>query len=165
MCSSDLSILSAAQSERAMLIVTLSMIAAPILFWANEKWIVPLLNRAPARPFDALPGSTPVIICGFGRVGQIVGRILRMREVAFTALDKKAEQIDQVRRFGSQAFYGDATRLDLLRAAGAGEAKLIVVALDDVGESLRAILPGDDLIHEGRKFHPTIRPQEISLVE
>jgi monovalent cation:proton antiporter-2 (CPA2) family protein len=132
-------ILDAAQSERAMLVVTLSMIAAPLLFWASEQWIVPLLSRTTPRPFDALPSGTPVIICGFGRVGQIVGRILRMREIPFTALDKNAEQIDQVRRFGSQAFYGDATRLDLLRAAGAAEAKLVVVALDDVGESLTVV--------------------------
>jgi glutathione-regulated potassium-efflux system protein KefB len=118
------------------LIVTLSMLTSPLLFWAEERWLAPLFSRVPAVAFDDITGGAPVIICGFGRVGQVVGRILRLRGLPFVALDKSAEQVALVRRFGSQAFYGDSTRLDLLRAAGAEQAKVLVIALEDVGESL-----------------------------
>lgn len=132
-------IMTPAQSEEAMLVVTLSMIAAPLIFWAEERWAAGLFARGPQREFDTIAERNDVLICGFGRVGQIVGRILRMRGVSFTALDKNAEQIDLVRRFGSTAYYGDATRLDLLRVAGAEMAKIIVIALDDVSESLMVV--------------------------
>lgn len=133
-------ILTTQQSETGMLVVTLSMIASPLLFSFEERWIAPALARRPQRAFDALDGAlTPVIICGFGRVGQIIGRILRLRRIPFTALDKNAEQIDMVRRFGTKAYYGDPTRLDVLRAAGAQEAKILVVALENVADSLRVV--------------------------
>ena len=128
-----------ADSELAMLVITLSMVASPLLFWMEEGFIAPLLNRVTSRPYDTISVRNDVIVCGFGRVGQIVGRILRMRGIPFTALDKSAEQIDLVRRFGSQAYYGDSARLDLLRSAGAAEAKVLVVALEDVGESLTVV--------------------------
>jgi glutathione-regulated potassium-efflux system protein KefB len=70
-------------------------------------------------------------------MGQIVGRVLRMRRIPFTALDKSAEQVALVRRFGSVVYYGDSTRLDLLRAAGVEKAKLIVITLSDIPESLK----------------------------
>lgn len=133
-------LLSREQAELAMLVVTLSMIASPLLFSLEERWLAPRLAKAPQRAFDSLDGAaSPVIICGFGRVGQIVGRILRLQRIPFTALDKDAEQIDLVRRYGTKAYYGDPARLDVLRAAGAAEAKAIVVALADVAESLKVV--------------------------
>ncbi len=132
-------VMTMAASERSALIVTLSMLATPILFWAEERWIAPWFKRSSQPAFDTITDRNDIIICGFGRVGQIVGRILRLRRIPFTALDKNAEQIDLVRRFGSRAYYGDATRLDLLRAAGADEAKIIVVALDDVADSILVV--------------------------
>jgi monovalent cation:proton antiporter-2 (CPA2) family protein len=132
--------MSEAQSNLAQLVITLSMIAGPILFAVEERWVAPLFGRAPKREFDEIKEApNPVIICGFGRVGQIIGRVLRMRGIPFTALDNNPAQIDLVRRAGSQAYYGNPTRLDLLRSAGAAEAKILVVALDDVGESLQVI--------------------------
>jgi len=120
--------------------VTLSMVAAPLIFALEERFLAPRLAKAPRRAFDALDGAaTPVIICGFGRFGQVIGRILRLKRIAFTALDKNGEQIDLVRRFGSKAYYGDPSRLDVLRSAGAAEAKLLVVALDGVAESLKVV--------------------------
>jgi monovalent cation:proton antiporter-2 (CPA2) family protein len=128
------------QAELAMVVVTLSMIASPLLFSLEERWLAPRLRKAPQRAFDSLDGAAnPVIICGFGRVGQIIGRLLRLQRIPFTALDKDAEQIDLVRRFGTKAYYGDPARLDVLRAAGAAEAKAIVVALADVAESLKVV--------------------------
>ena len=80
-----------------------------------------------------------MIIAGYGRYGQIVGRVLAAAGIKATVLDHDPDQIDLVRRFGYKVFYGDATRLDLLEAAGAGKARLLVVALDDVEDSLALV--------------------------
>jgi len=127
-------------AQLAALIITLSMFLTPLLFVAAERWIIPVLEREEVKPYDEIEGAeNPVIICGFGRVGQIVGRLLRLRGIPFTALDKSAEQVELVRRFGNTAYYGDPTRLQLLRAAGADKAKILVVALDDINESLQLV--------------------------
>ncbi|MBC7938187.1 MAG: NAD-binding protein, partial [Chitinophagaceae bacterium] len=81
----------------------------------------------------------PIIICGFGRYGQIVGRMLNANGLSATVLDHSAEQVESVRKFGWPAFYGDATRLDLLRTAGAAKARVIVVAIDDMEHSLEVV--------------------------
>ena len=127
--------------DRAILVVALSMFASPILFTASERWLVPRLVPRQARPFDDMEGlkATPVVICGFGRVGQIVGRILSLRQIAFNAIDPDAENVDTVRRFGHRASFGDPTRLDLLRAVGVGEAKVLVAALGDVEQNLKLV--------------------------
>jgi glutathione-regulated potassium-efflux system ancillary protein KefC len=133
-------VMTQAQSELGMLVVTLSMVASPLLFAAQERWLIPVLRQAPQRAFDEIDEpDNPVIICGFGRVGQIVGRILRLRRIPFTALDKDSAQIDFVRRYGAKAYFGDPARVELLRAAGAAQAKVLVVALDDVAESLKVV--------------------------
>ena len=80
-----------------------------------------------------------MIICGFGRFGQVIGRILRVRRSPSPLSTRTGEQIDTMRRFGTKAYYGDPTRLDVLRSAGAAEAKLLVVALDAVPESLKVV--------------------------
>jgi len=128
-------------ANTAMLVVTLSMIVTPFLFAAAERWLVPRLGGKPARAFDTIPAedAAPVIICGFGRVGQIVGRVLRLRQIPFTALEHSAAQVDFVRRFGNKVFYGDPTRPELLRAAGADSAKVLVVALEDMEQNLTVV--------------------------
>lgn len=129
-------LLPAAQVDLLVVAVTLSMIATPLLFIARDR-----LARAPAsaRPFDAVEEENPVLIAGFGRFGQIVGRVLRMGKIPFTALEIDVGQVDFVRRYGNKIYYGDAGRVDLLRAAGAAKARLLVVAIDDVEASLRTI--------------------------
>jgi glutathione-regulated potassium-efflux system ancillary protein KefC/glutathione-regulated potassium-efflux system protein KefB len=93
---------------------------------------------ADSRPFDTPDELYPkVIIAGFGRFGQIVGRILRAKQIAFTALEANQTQVDFLRRFGNQVFYGDASRLELLRAAHAENARVFVLAVDDVEASVR----------------------------
>jgi glutathione-regulated potassium-efflux system protein KefB len=79
-----------------------------------------------------------VVIAGFGRFGQIAARILRARRIPFTALDISSEQVDFVRRFGNQIYYGDASRLEILEAANVGEARAFVLTVDDMAASLRA---------------------------
>ncbi|MCK8787596.1 monovalent cation:proton antiporter-2 (CPA2) family protein [Roseomonas sp. NAR14] len=127
-------------ADRATLVIALSMAATPLLFAASERLVIPRLGRERPRVFDRIEDDgAPVIICGFGRVGQIVGRVLRMRGIAFTALEKDPAQLDVVRRFGEGVYYGDPTRHDLLRAAGAERARVLVVALDDMEEVLQVV--------------------------
>jgi CPA2 family monovalent cation:H+ antiporter-2/glutathione-regulated potassium-efflux system protein KefB len=124
----------------ATLVVAASMLATPILFAGSETWVIPRLTRRAAPAFDIIDADpAPVIICGFGRVGQIVGRILRMHGIGFTALERDQGQVDVVRRFGNKVYFGDPTRPDVLRAAGAETAKLIVVALGDMEAVLRTV--------------------------
>ncbi len=126
-------------SARATLVIALSMLLSPILFSQSERWLMPRL--APSRkPIDIEEvkdaGPAPVVICGFGRFGQIVGRILRARGIDFNALDSEPEVIATLGRFGQKIYYGDATRLDLLRAAGVETAKVLVIALPDSESSV-----------------------------
>ena len=124
----------------ATLVVAASILMTPILFAASEAVLIPRLARRPDPKYDAIDGGdAPVIICGFGRVGQIVGRVLRLHRIPFTALDEDANQVEVVRRLGRQVFFGDPTRLDVLRAAGAGTAKLLVVALGDMDKASRVV--------------------------
>jgi glutathione-regulated potassium-efflux system ancillary protein KefC/glutathione-regulated potassium-efflux system protein KefB len=122
------------------IVVTLSMMLTPLTFVVNDalgRWLEP----APPVRYDSMEDAAevPVIIAGFGRVGQIVGRLLNARRIPFTALDASADQVETVRRFGRTAYYGDASRLDLLRAAKAERAQLLVVAIDDVEASIRTV--------------------------
>ena len=90
------------------------------------------------RPYDEVDNAHhQVIIAGFGRFGQVIGRVLAMRKIPFTALEVSSDQVDFVRRFGNKVYYGDAGRLDLLRSAQVDKAKVFVLALDDVEASIR----------------------------
>jgi voltage-gated potassium channel Kch len=127
-------------SDRATLAIALSMAATPLLFAASEKLIVPRTGKMTPPPFDAIQDdNVPVIICGFGRVGQIVGRVLTLRGIAYTALEQDSAQVEVIRRFGTKIYYGSPSRPDLLRAAGADHAKLLVVALENMEESVAVI--------------------------
>ncbi|EKN01211.1 MULTISPECIES: monovalent cation:proton antiporter-2 (CPA2) family protein [unclassified Acidocella] len=126
-------------AAEANLVIALSMLAAPILFTLSERFVQPKLEAKKARPYDKLEDmqASPVIICGFGRVGQIIGRVLAMQKIRYTALDRSSTQVDFVRRFGVRVFYGDPTREEVMRAAGAESAKVLVIALDDMEASVR----------------------------
>ena len=130
-------LLEAGDTSRLMLAATISMTLAPMLLSAYDA--LAARGRPAAREPDQIEARDgDVLIVGFGRFGQIVGRILRARRIPFTALDVSESNIDFLRRFGSRIYYGDATRLDVLRAAGIGEARLLVLAIDDVDASLKA---------------------------
>ena len=126
-------------TDSLVIVVTLSMALTPLAFVFNDVLLARWLRKpAVEEAFDDIEESgNRVIIAGFGRVGQIVGRLLRAKRIAFTALDKSAEQVETVRRFGRRSYYGDASRLDVLRAAGADKAEILVLAIDDVEASLR----------------------------
>ena len=122
----------------ATLTTAASMLATPILFAGSETML--RKRPAPEPVYDTIDsGATSVIICGFGRFGQIVGRVLRMYGISFTALERDAGQVEVVRRFGQKVYFGDPTRADMLRAAGAEQAKLLVVALDDPPAVVRVV--------------------------
>ena len=131
-------VLGEVQADKLTLVVALSMAASPLLLLIGDRLARAERNRQPVRAFDEIPDeSSEVVIAGFGRVGQIIGRLLLARGVSFTALDADAGQVDTVRRFGLKVFYGDAAHLDLLHAAQLGQAKVFVLAIDDVEASLR----------------------------
>lgn len=128
-------------AAEATLVIALSMLLSPVLFNLSERYVIPRLSVKKARPFDKIDLSddetTPVIICGFGRVGQITGRILAMQKIPFTALERNQNQVDIVRRFGSRVYYGDPLREEVMRAAGADKAKVLLLAIDNVEDSVR----------------------------
>lgn len=119
------------------LVVTGSMATTPILFALRDRWLARRVGREGARDFDAIEPQGPVIIAGFGRFGQIVSRVLRSQRIHFTALEASPAQVDFVRRFGNRIYYGDASRPDLLRAAGAANARAFVLAIDHPEDSVR----------------------------
>lgn len=128
--------------------VALSMATTPLLLILHDRW---LCREAQAqRDADPIDQTGEVIIAGFGRFGQIIGRLLIANGIRPVVLDQDPDQIDMLRRFGYQVFYGDATRLDLLHAAGAGKAKLLINAIDDMDANLALV----DLVRES---FPNIR--------
>ena len=128
------------QVEILIAIVIVSMLLTPALFLLSDRLGERADQRTPKKPFDPIDnGEPPVIIAGFGRVGQIIARVLQMRGITFTALDRDPEQVALVRRWGNKIYYGEPTRLEVLRAAGAAHARLLVIAMDDQEKSLRAV--------------------------
>ena len=121
--------------------VALSMLITPLLLIAVDKLLIPRYASCGVPQMEEIsePQQAPVIIAGFGRYGQIVGRLLLAQGISTTVLDHDAEMIETVRAFGLRVFYGDATRLDLLRTAGAETAGILVVAVDDVEQSLKIV--------------------------
>ena len=122
------------QQSILVVVVTLSMMATPPLYALHQRW----RPDEPARPYDEIDApENPVIIAGFGPFGQIVGRILRLKKLSFTVLEKDSAQVDFVRRFVNRVHYGDATRVDLLRAAHADKARWFVLAVAQQETSLK----------------------------
>ena len=112
--------------------VAVSMLTTPFLVMLYERVVQPRLGRRrEARAPDVIAEANPVIVAGFGRFGQVAVRVLRGLGIGATVIDHDPGQIDTVRRFGWKAYYGDATRLDLLEQAGAARARVLLVALDD----------------------------------
>jgi len=130
-------------SDRLILIVTLSMALTPLAFYLLEKLIEPRWNKQEKRAFDEIAADdheNPVVIAGFGRFGQIIARVLRMHKIRFTALEGDARQVDFVRRFGNNIYYGNPSHVEMLRAAKLDKAKVFILAIDDVNDSIRTAM-------------------------
>ncbi|MFN3171834.1 MAG: cation:proton antiporter [Hyphomicrobiales bacterium] len=118
-------------ADQLLLVVALSMLLTPALFIAYDKLIAPRYDEAQAREQDEIDEASPIIIAGRGRVGGIVDRMLQAAGYSPTVIDFSSKQIDTMKKFGLRTYFGDATRPDLLAAAGIADAKLLVVAIDD----------------------------------
>ena len=118
--------------------VAISMLLTPLLLVFADRWWIPRLAGRSGPDMKEIdePQNAPIIIAGFGRYGQIVGRLLYANGIQPTVLDHDADAVESIRKFGWPVFYGDATRLDLLRTAGAATARILVLAIDDIAQSV-----------------------------
>jgi len=121
--------------------VAVSMLVSPLMLVAIDKLLLPRYARLGKTTLEEIsePQEAPIVIAGFGRYGQIIARMMLAQGIPCTVLDHDVEMIEAARSFGYRVFYGDATRLDLLRTAGAAQAKILVVAVDDVDQSLEIV--------------------------
>jgi glutathione-regulated potassium-efflux system ancillary protein KefC/glutathione-regulated potassium-efflux system protein KefB len=132
-------------AQTLVIVVTISMATTPLLLKLHSALVEPHFTKPVTREFDHIDDNeSRVLIAGFGRVGQIIGRVLRMRHITFTALESSPAQVDFVRRFGNKVYYGDPSRLELLQAAGASRAEIFVLAMDDIDASVRTA----ELVHK-----------------
>lgn len=124
-------------TEQLILAVAISMLLTPIAYLFSERAGTKMKASTVPQYDEMKEEHNPVIIAGFGRFGQIVGRLLAIVGTPFTALEIDSSQVDVVRRFGNLVHYGDASKLELLRAAGAQHARLFVLAIDDIEASMK----------------------------
>ena len=122
--------------DTLILAVALSMLMTPFVYAAAEKAGGKLQKKVEPVFDEPENEDHDVIIVGFGRVGQVIGRMLGIIGYSFTALERDSSQVEVVRKYGSSVYYGDASRLDLLRAAGAENAKIFVLAVSNIEESV-----------------------------
>lgn len=149
---SGLSVIPAESARFWTMVVAMSMATTPILMLIYKRLIVPrFMSMMPERPYDEINHhGNPVIIAGFGRFGQVIGRFLAAQGVGITVLEKDPDQIDMIRKFGYIGYFGDAQRLDLLRNAGAAQAKMLVVAVDNADNCL-------DIVRMARAEFPDLK--------
>jgi glutathione-regulated potassium-efflux system ancillary protein KefC len=158
---------------RLTIAVALSMAATPFMLFLLDKLLAWRASTTGRTPDTIDETGNPVIIAGFGRFGQIVGRLLFANGIRAIVLDHDPEQIDILRKFGYKVFYGDATRLDILRAAGAENACLLINAIDDVDDSLaltdraRENFPNLPIIARARNVthYVGLRTRGVTVVE
>ncbi|MEA3193378.1 MAG: glutathione-regulated potassium-efflux system ancillary protein KefC [Betaproteobacteria bacterium] len=121
----------APMAQAITLAVALSMLLTPLVLVLHDRVLLPRLTRADERPPADTPEAARVIVAGLGRVGQVVARLLNAAGIHPTVLDDDPDHVEQSRKFGFRVFYGDATRLDLLHAAGADQADFLIIAIED----------------------------------
>jgi monovalent cation:proton antiporter-2 (CPA2) family protein len=164
-------LVSRAIADLLIIVVTLSMVAAPLLIAGADR-LARRLKPAAAPAFDTFEPEEPrVLIAGLGRFGQIVARVLRARRIRFTALEISQAQVDFLRRFGNRLYYGDASRLEVLRSAGAAQASVLVIAIDDVEASVRTAetarrhFPNLRILARARNRQHAFRLMELGVTE
>lgn len=138
---SGLHILTEEQAAFLTLVIALSMAVTPFLMMINERFVIPrFMSRLPQKNYDEITEhDNPVILAGYGRFGQIIGRFLRLQGIKVTVLESDPDQIELLRKFGHRGYFGDASRLDLLESAGASRAKLLIIAIDDADKCLEIV--------------------------
>ena len=165
-------VISAPVSSFLVASVAISMLLTPLFLVAADRWWIPFLAGSKRRPDVeeiSEPQNASVIIAGFGRYGQIVARVLFANGVPATVLDHDAEAIEALRKFGWRVYYGDATRLDLMRTAGADKARILVLAIDDVAQSVecakmvRENFPGITIVARARNVQHYYELYELGV--
>ncbi|MDB5803463.1 MAG: kefC [Betaproteobacteria bacterium] len=161
-----------AQAQLLVVVVTVSMLLSPLLFILEEKVLGPWLDRKQEREFDTIEADgNHVVIAGMGRVGQVVARVLNMKKIPLTVLDVDAAQVDSLRKFGIKVYYGDASRLDMLEAAKAGEARLFILAIDDpeasykTAELVRRHFPGLPILARARNRQHAYKLMDLGITK
>lgn len=132
-------LLSATEGALLNLLIALSIAVSPLLMKLQDVWAVRQQNQQPEQGTDVENTDSPVIIAGFGRYGQILGRLLLSNGIVPTVLDHDSDTIQTMTKFGFKVYYGDGSRMDVLEAAGAAQAKILVIAVDDV-QAINAIV-------------------------
>ena len=163
-------VLAGTVAELLMLVVSLSMALTPLLYALAGRY--GRQASEDARPFDAVDQTEhQVVIAGFGRFGQITARILSALQIPFTALELDPEQVDMGQRFGAKSYYGDASSLELLQAARVGEAKFVVLAIDDpeasvrTAETLRRHFPDVQILARARNRRHVYRLLDLGITD
>ena len=133
------------------IIVTFSMMLTPALFWLLDHWLEPYFAKRHQSPeYDTIPQQDQhIVIAGFGRFGQIVARIAHLHHIRFTAIDNNIDNVDFLRQYGSKVYYGDPTVPEILHSAGLASAQLVVLAVDDIEDSMR-------IARHVRIYHPQL---------
>lgn len=137
--SANLGIISPELQKILTLSVALSIMMTPLLMIAYSRLIIPKLTQTQTHDYDAITEKNRVILAGYGRFGQIIARFLRAQAIPVTVLENNPDQIELIRRFGFHTYFGDASRLDLLHQAGAEEADLLIIAIDDAEASVEIV--------------------------
>lgn len=134
-------ILNQEQVSLMLAVVAITMALTPVVMLIAEKFVLPKMGteEADEKKADTVNERNPVIIAGFDRFGNIVGRFLRANGIKATVLDYNSDRVDILRRMGLKVYYGDPTRYDLLNSAGAKEAQIIVIAIEDAGQRLEMV--------------------------
>ncbi|ESQ78996.1 monovalent cation:proton antiporter-2 (CPA2) family protein [Asticcacaulis sp. YBE204] len=133
------------------LVVAISIGVTPICLELFNRFVVPkFMSVLPDRDPDTIEERNSVIVAGFGRFGQIVGRFLVSQGVKVTILEKNPDQIELLQKFGTKGYFGDATRLDVLRAAGAETAQMLIIAIDDADGAVQ-------IVHHAREHFPKLK--------
>lgn len=146
-------VLSRETTDMMTAVVAISMALTPLLLLFNEKFLQPRISstdETPGRSPDNIEESNPVIVAGFGHFGNTIGRFLRAHGVGLTLLDNDVDRVELLRKLGFKVYYGDASRYDLLQAAGADKAKLIVIAIEPAEKRL-------EMIETIKKHFPELR--------
>ncbi|CAM2812425.1 monovalent cation:proton antiporter-2 (CPA2) family protein [Legionella worsleiensis] len=147
----SLKVISADNRAICTLTVALSMLTTPILMLLYHRYIVPkFMSVLPEREYDTINEKNDIILAGYGRFGQIIGRFLNGENIKITVLEKNAEQIELLRKFGYKGYFGDANRLDLLKSAGAEHAKLLIVTVGNADANLK-------IVHMAKQHFPNLK--------
>jgi CPA2 family monovalent cation:H+ antiporter-2 len=129
-------------ANQMMAVIAMSMIGTPFLLLINEKWIDPYFGvkeKQPKNKYDSIDEQNDVIIAGFGNFGSTIGRLLKTNGIPATVLDMDSDRVDSLRKMGFKVYYGDASRLELLKAAGCENAKLFIAAIDNPRVNLAVV--------------------------